>query len=114
MTNIRRTYPQPDSNLSHLTPNERALAILKYVGEQEPEIVRTEEGKALHASLVELFADRVTGPRELAAIAISRTLKHPEPLSHTLLPLVEHAFVQHRRRIAGQPLQPSLVEMRRS
>jgi len=34
---IRRTYPQPDSPQPHIGPRERALAVLKYLSNIEPE-----------------------------------------------------------------------------
>lgn len=35
--NITRTYPQPDSNLPHIGPRERAMAVFKYLLDLEPE-----------------------------------------------------------------------------
>jgi len=34
---ITRTYPQPDSNLPHIGPRERAMAVFKYLLGLEPE-----------------------------------------------------------------------------
>lgn len=113
--NIRRTYPQPDSKLSHLTPRERSLALLKYVGEMEPEVVRTPDGEFTYLEILALFEDQVTTTLDLGARAISIILpQYVHPEQHPMLQVAVHAFEQERRRRAGQPLLESLVEMRRS
>lgn len=118
---ITRTYPQPDSPSEHLGARERALATLKYVVGLEPEVVNqrhpsfSSEVKERYDAIVELYSRLEGDPRELAVGVLALLLPDARlPLeTHPMLPSLEHSFQQVRRKQAGQPLEPSLLELLR-
>lgn len=98
---ISRSYPQPDSPLEHLGPRERAMGVLKYVWDMEPEQAA---GSAKH--------QRPPHPAFLLLVNAFENQRRA-----TLLQLSQGSLFA-RLRVAlnvllgrvGEPLRPSLVE----
>lgn len=98
---LSRSYPQPDSPLEHLGPRERAMGVLKYVWDMEPEQAAgsAKHSRPPHPTFL-LLVNAFENQRRAALLQLSRG---------SLLQRLRTAFNVVLGRV-GEPLRPSLVE----
>lgn len=114
-----RTYPQPDSPAPNIGPRERALACLKYLAGEEPDVTNPrhrsfdpEAARAVAAAYVlyETVRADVVEDSAVAIISIFATLGDVLPVTareHPLFGVVLNSLRQEIRRRNREPLAPS-------